>query len=124
MLSRRRLWLFRGLLAVSSAALGVGMGGTYWRAPPTPIVLHHLFSKPLQFVRPDAEIGHTNRAGARCELTSPLFRTQVAINSRGLRGPELAYERTPGRPRCVALGDSFTFGWGVEEPETFSRRLE
>jgi lysophospholipase L1-like esterase len=48
----------------------------------------------------------------------------IAINSKGLRDREYAYERTPGRERILVLGDSFTFGHGVEESQTYAAVLE
>ena len=43
----------------------------------------------------------------------------VRINRYGHRGPEMAIEKKEGVIRILGLGDSFTFGWGVEEGETF-----
>jgi hypothetical protein len=46
-------------------------------------------------------------------------------NSRGLRGDrEYAYEKPAGVRRLVVLGDSFTFGEGVSDDETYSHHLE
>lgn len=45
-------------------------------------------------------------------------------NSHGWRDVECDYKRTPGRARIVALGDSFTFGHGVDYGERFTERLE
>jgi lysophospholipase L1-like esterase len=46
----------------------------------------------------------------------------VTTNALGLRGPELARERD-GRARVLVLGDSFAYGVGVADGETFSARL-
>ena len=48
---------------------------------------------------------------------------KVSINSLGFRGPELDLD-TPGVLRILLLGDSFTFGYGVEYEQTFGNRLE
>lgn len=48
----------------------------------------------------------------------------VTTNSLGFRGPEVALPKPAGRFRIVAIGDSVTFGWGVNDDETFFRRLE
>ncbi|MFT5050192.1 MAG: lysophospholipase L1-like esterase [Chlamydiales bacterium] len=42
---------------------------------------------------------------------------ELELNSMGLRGP--TPERTPGTPRVACIGDSFTFGWGVQGDETY-----
>jgi hypothetical protein len=55
----------------------------------------------------------------------PAFGHLLSSNAKGLRGErEYAYDRTPGAPRIVVLGDSFTFGEEVGDEETYSRRLE
>ena len=38
---------------------------------------------------------------------------KVSINKKGLRGPEVPYERTSGSFRLLFLGDSVTFGYGL-----------
>ena len=51
--------------------------------------------------------------------------TTVRINAQGLRAErEYAVPKPAGRTRLLMLGDSFVFGSGVEEPETFVRRFE
>jgi hypothetical protein len=49
---------------------------------------------------------------------------RLTINRRGYRGPEHPYERTPGRTRVVIVGDSISFGEGVDDERTFSALLE
>jgi hypothetical protein len=46
------------------------------------------------------------------------------INSLGMRGPEIEETKTSGTFRVLAIGDSFTFGIGVRDEDTFVRRLE
>ncbi len=43
----------------------------------------------------------------------------VRINSCGMRGPEVDVSRPDKTYRIAFLGDSFTFGWGVNEDEAF-----
>ncbi len=43
----------------------------------------------------------------------------VTTNSRGLRGSEVADEPAEGTIRVACLGDSVTFGYGVEDDETY-----
>jgi lysophospholipase L1-like esterase len=47
----------------------------------------------------------------------------VVINERGLRGPVVPYERTPGKQRILFLGDSITFGYGVNDAEVVTERV-
>jgi len=54
----------------------------------------------------------------------PILGSEVVhIDSRGARGTrEVPYERTDAR-RIVVIGDSFAFGWGVSDEETYAHRL-
>lgn len=49
---------------------------------------------------------------------------EYRINSMGMRGPEVQPVKPPGIFRILGLGDSFAFGTGVREEDTFLRRLE
>ena len=67
--------------------------------------------------------------GAGYTLMEPHSRYEwqnipVEINSRGLRGSEIAYEKPPNTFRILNVGDSIAMGWGVREEETYSRQLE
>jgi lysophospholipase L1-like esterase len=48
----------------------------------------------------------------------------IAINSHGLRGGEWTPEKPAGVRRIMALGDSSVYGFGVEDDEVFTARLE
>ncbi len=48
----------------------------------------------------------------------------VKTNSLGLRNPEIQIPKPEGVKRVLFVGDSFTMGWGVKEPDTFVRRSE
>ena len=48
----------------------------------------------------------------------------VDINSHGLRGPEIPYEKPPGTYRILNLGDSVAMGWGIRLEDTYCQRLE
>jgi len=49
---------------------------------------------------------------------------EIAMNSRGLRGPERDYQKPEGVGRILLLGDSFTQGYYVEEEDSARARLE
>ena len=48
----------------------------------------------------------------------------IHVNSRGLRGAETASFPAPGVVRLACLGDSHTFGWGVEDDQAFPTLLD
>ncbi len=82
----------------------------------------------------DAARGDEARAGYRFDEFDPIrgwrvrpdFRSEeIRTNSMGARADrEYGPERVPGVSRIVAVGDSFTWGEDVANPETFSHRLE
>jgi len=63
--------------------------------------------------------------GAESELTLPEATVVVRINGQGLRSDRTyRMERSPGVRRIVVVGDSFTFGYGVENDEIYTAVLE
>lgn len=73
------------------------------------------------FGRFDPEIGWANKENARGfhRPNSGEPGGHIEINQKGLRGKEFPYERVPGNKRLLVLGDSNTFGYGLEESETY-----
>jgi lysophospholipase L1-like esterase len=49
---------------------------------------------------------------------------EVHLNEEGFRGPCFPKARKPGTLRIACLGDSYTFGWMVEEECTYPRQME
>ena len=76
------------------------------------------YAQLVKLESPNPEIGHVHRPGAQARLMG----VDVRINSDGLRDVEHARARD-GRRRIGVLGDSLTFGWGVEREDTFAALL-
>jgi hypothetical protein len=70
------------------------------------------------------DLGLANKASLRCERITPEYHNRVTTNQFGLRGRETTLCKPAGTTRILCLGDSFTFGKGVEGNETFCSRLE
>ncbi|MAF66905.1 MAG: hypothetical protein CMJ84_14775 [Planctomycetes bacterium] len=108
---------------LAATALGVGAALAFAelayrvvRAPDLGPTTH-----PAYVVR-DPDLGWAYSPGARRRHRSEEFDVEVRIHSRGFRGEEWDLE-SDASPRVLILGDSFAFGWGVEEHETFSAHL-
>ncbi len=52
------------------------------------------------------------------------FKTMIYTNARGMRSRDYTDAKPQGVKRVMVLGDSFTFGWGVENPQIFTQILE
>lgn len=87
------------------------------------VFLPEEYSTPLAHVW-DKDLDLKQLPGAKGRIRTTEFATEVAINSKGLRDKEYPYAKPPGTRRIFCLGDSFTFGYGVEADETFAKVLE
>lgn len=56
-------------------------------------------------------------------FSTPEFSYTATTNSLGFRDREFAVPRTP-KTRIVAIGDSFTYGWGVDIDQSWPKVLE
>ena len=77
-----------------------------------------------RFWKYDSLLGWAHEPGQEGIFETPQFRTVVRINANGLRDREHSYERQGDIERILVLGDSFAWGYGVEESERFSQLLE
>ena len=48
----------------------------------------------------------------------------IQVNSQGTRGREFQIEKPDNVIRILSVGDSRTFGWGLQEADTYNGRLE
>jgi hypothetical protein len=70
------------------------------------------------FARYDPDLYYTLKPG-EFVFSNPEFGVRFHVNSAGLRDSEEALNG----PELIALGDSFTMGWGVGQDETYPRLL-
>lgn len=110
---RKRLGL--ALLGILLAMLG-GEIGLRCFFPRVHSAAQKLANRPAMFVASDRlPFELAPRFAGR--LRGPEFDTEIRLNSQAYRGPECV----PGAVLC--LGDSFTFGHGVEESQCWTRLL-
>lgn len=57
-------------------------------------------------------------------LETVEFSCRVEISDQGLRSPRVAIPKPSGVVRVCAIGDSYTFGWGVEQSEAWPALLQ
>ena len=72
----------------------------------------------------DETLGWRHRPDRSGVFRKDPFEIRVSINSAGLRDDEVPREKPPGRKRIVVLGDSYTWGFGVEQADIFTEILE
>jgi lysophospholipase L1-like esterase len=137
--SPRQRLLIRGL-ALLIVLLALGGGGALWwsrtRLTSEPItepwdqVHNQLWLRPklrgALLMAPDRphspdEVQQSRGTGRPAITRTRTYR--LSTNSQRLRGPEVG-PKPAGTFRIVALGESVTHGWGVEEEETYPHQLE
>lgn len=78
----------------------------------------------LNFTQWDEYVGFVNIPGIEGTTVHSDYHMKVRINSKGLRDREFDYQKEPDTYRIGVFGDSFTFGEGVQNNETFPKLLE
>ena len=56
----------------------------------------------------------------KLNIAEHAYRSTVTTNSLGFRGPEI----DPNKPLLVFLGDSITFGYGINDDETITSKIQ
>ncbi len=114
----RRRWLFRLIL----------VGGTTLIALLVLEVAVRIMNPPIQvgpaLVRFSETLGFELKPNLDCTRRSSEYVTMIQTNSLGMRGPEVVTPKPDGVVRILCIGDSFTFGRGVERDETFIQQLQ
>jgi lysophospholipase L1-like esterase len=114
-------------LLVASLTVGLLAGEAVVRMfyEPAPAEMDDFRLSKSPYYKADAElpwvprnnvVGRHDRQG--------LFSSSFSTNSRGLRDGEHQIQKPAGTERVVVLGDSFTWGWGVNDGEVYPRRME
>jgi lysophospholipase L1-like esterase len=124
--SARRRLLFRlalalGLLALTLSAAEFGartiLGADF--------VSGQLRSKTWKVCgQYDAQLGWVNAPGSYARVRDREIDYTARINSSGYRDPERSPTPADGVQRVLVLGDSVTWGWGVDDGRRYSDLLE
>ena len=78
------------------------------------------YAKTLKRPSTNPEMGHEHTPNREAFLMG----VPVKINSAGLRDREFGISKPRDTFRVLVLGDSITFGWGVQQEKTFAKLLE
>jgi lysophospholipase L1-like esterase len=109
----------RVALATGATVAALLLGELLWRAFRT--ARFGPTTNPA-YVLHDDELGWRYAPLARARHQTDDFDVGIELNAQGFR--DAPFDAHPGRTRIVALGDSLTFGWGVEASQGFTSRLE
>jgi len=85
-----------------------------------------LMESPLFLVEPQSRYGYRLKPNTHRENTIPGPPGRMwsySVNAEGLRGEALRAPH-PTRKRMLFIGDSYTFGWGVEDHQTYPEQVE
>ncbi len=111
---------WRARLALAAVALAVALAGAeaglrlFAHLPTT----HHRL-----FCEYDELLGWRKVPGASGWHITSEYRVLEEFNSRGLRGPEYAYQKPADLFRVLVLGDSFVEGYSVAYEDLFTEQL-
>lgn len=117
------------LLVLSSVAFALASGELFlrWFAPQAVARLADagpgMLAHPPHMYVTDPDTGYALSPGFDGLFVRPEYQTPVHVNRLGLRGPE-PRPHGPDTFRILALGDSFTWGYGVAEDDGWPRLLE
>lgn len=73
--------------------------------------------------RPDGTLAFSLRPDWETVHATDEFSVRVRTNALALRGPAAAATPAPDTPRVLLVGDSFAFGWGVEQEQALAAVL-
>ncbi len=105
-------------VAAIVAVLGVGELGARWMSGPTGTDQ----DDQLPMCRPDALTIWRYRPDVRLTYRTPEFETEIRTNEIGLRQGPIG-PAAEGVTTVLFIGDSFTFGWGVDVAQRYSEVL-
>jgi lysophospholipase L1-like esterase len=88
-------------------------------------IAHFLDSngKPTDIRLDDPELEFKLKPDFHGRLVGSEFQDSIITNSSGFRDSQEFVKEKGGAYRILGLGDSFAFGWGVEEHQTYLSRL-
>jgi lysophospholipase L1-like esterase len=102
-------------LVIAFAGLEIGLR-IYCAVKPNADVEFFRYANLMKSSASDSQVGFMHQPNTNLRLMG----VDVAINSRGFRDVEHPQQKAPGTTRIALLGDSVTFGWGVQYGQRYS----
>lgn len=129
----KRTWLFAWILFIGHVVLMEGLC-TYWLYHPAQMpgflnnTYKYFYKTYLQSIiqfddeasEYNASLFYTLKPNVSCCFSNPEFNTRIYANKAGFRDDDMSLHS----PSIICIGDSFTFGWGVEQENAFPELLE
>ncbi|MFQ5621297.1 MAG: SGNH/GDSL hydrolase family protein [Candidatus Nanoarchaeia archaeon] len=78
----------------------------------------HIFGWPKDIISPDDEITYTLTPNFTSRMSTNEYNVELKINELGFR------DGVKHKAPIVMIGDSFLFGWGVNQDETYAALLQ
>ncbi len=114
--------LLRLTLLCLGIAIGTGAVELFLRVSGPPKDVREF--RGLHVLRPDRPWLYGLRPGSEGTVNGPSGEIPYRINADGFRDRLYARPKPPGVYRVVVIGDSIAFGYGVEQEQGFTERLE
>jgi hypothetical protein len=118
-----RTWIGSIALAVASLLLCALVGEAVIRVLGASRTVNREGRKRFNVYLPNAKLNHTLRPDWEGRNITDAYDVGVRINELGFRGGS-AKPQSAARPRILVVGDSFAFGMGVEDDQTFAHVME
>lgn len=114
---RCRRLVLRAVTATFGLAMALGLSeAVLWLAGYD----RHYVNPQSSFHQPDPRFGYIGKPNFAARFHTPDFNVLVEHNELGFRRHVYGSEARPDRPALYVLGDSFTWGWGVEQGQVYS----
>jgi hypothetical protein len=114
-----RSYLVNGFIFILSSVFSVALAE---------ISLGYFYPQPVShqrlFCQYDPVLGWKHIPGATGRYRTAEYQTTEHFNSKGIRGPEVAYDKGENEYRVLILGDSFAEGYSVTFDRLFSQVLK
>ena len=125
-------WTLRICLLVGGPLLALLLVESIWQLIGDPRIAANdswLATRPAHFQLPTLGLIQSDPDPQVSFRLTPGFSAEVegkryTVNQHGMRGEDLPIEKPAGSKRILVLGDSYAFGFGVDDEDTISAQLE